>query len=201
MSWIEFIPYKKAEGKLKELYERVKSTDNNIDNILVAHSLRPHTLEGHMTLYKSVLHHSNNILPKWYLEAIGAFVSYINQCQYCVAHHLMGMKRLLNDDEKWTAIKDTFENGMPEKHFSGKLLQGLRYARRLTRQAHTIQEQDIEDLRLIGFTDGEILEVNQVVAYFNYANRTVLGLGINTNGDELGLSPNNTDDPNNWNHK
>ena len=33
------------------------------------------------------------------------------------------------------------------------------------------------------FSDGEILEVNQVLSYFNYINRIVLGLGISLKGD------------------
>ena len=45
-----------------------------------------------------------------------------------------------------------------------------------------------------------ILELNQVTSYFNYANRTVLGLGVSTEGDELGLSPGDSDDPKNWHH-
>ena len=52
-----------------------------------------------------------------------------------------------------------------------------------------------------GFSDGEVLEINQVVSYFNYANRTVLGLGCDTTGDILGLSPGNSSDPNDWSHK
>ena len=48
--------------------------------------------------------------------------------------------------------------------------------------------------------DGEILEINQVAAYFAYANRTVLGLGINTEGDDIGLSPGDSSDPDNWSH-
>ena len=44
-------------------------------------------------------------------------------------------------------------------------------------------------------------EINQVVAYFNYANRTVLGLGVDVEGDILGLSPSNSSDENNWNHQ
>ena len=59
----------------------------------------------------------------------------------------------------------------------------------------------MESLRSVGFDDGEILEVNQLVSYFNYVNRTVVGLGVNTDGDILGLSPNESDDPNNWSHK
>ena len=41
---------------------------------------------------------------------------------------------------------------------------------------------------------------NQVVAYFAYANRTVLGLGVNKSGDIIGLSPNDGEDIDNWNH-
>lgn len=51
------------------------------------------------------------------------------------------------------------------------------------------------------FSGGEILEINQVVSCFNYANRTVLGLGVHTKGGILGLSPNNSDDPENWAHE
>lgn len=62
------------------------------------------------------------------------------------------------------------------------------------------QETSVAALRQAGFSDGEILEINQVTAYFNYANRTVLGLGCSTKGDVLGLSPNNSDNPDDWNH-
>ena len=201
MSWIQKVSYDKAKGTLKKLYDRVKGPENNIDNILAAHSLRPHTLTGHMSLYKSVLHSSSNTLPKWYLEAIGVYVSCLNKCTYCVDHHLEGLKRLLNDEKESKSMIDSLNNGMPEKHFTGKYLQGIRYAKRLTCEAETIQEQDIEDLRLMGITDGEVLEINQVVSYFNYANRMVLGLGITTYGDTLGLSPNNSNDPESWNHQ
>ena len=60
---------------------------------------------------------------------------------------------------------------------------------------------DIDELLKEGFSEGEVLEINQVTAYFNYVNRTVLGLGVNTEDDILGLSPNNSSDENNWNHQ
>ncbi len=59
---------------------------------------------------------------------------------------------------------------------------------------------DIDALRSAGFNDGEILEINQVTAYFAYANRTILGLGIDTDGDIIGLSPGDSSDPGNWSH-
>ena len=57
MTWINTIPQEQASGRLQKLYKRVQNADGNIDNILLAHSLRPHTLEGHMSLYKNVLRH------------------------------------------------------------------------------------------------------------------------------------------------
>ena len=61
-------------------------------------------------------------------------------------------------------------------------------------------ENDIEMLRRAGLDDGQILEINQVVSYFCYANRMVLGLGIHTEGDIIGLSPGDSSDPDNWSH-
>jgi alkylhydroperoxidase family enzyme len=49
-----------------------------------------------------------------------------------------------------------------------------------------MREQDIETLRQEGCTDTEILEINQVVAYFNYSNRVLNGLGVTTEGDTVG---------------
>ena len=200
MTWITSIPYEDATGSLKRLYDRVKGPENNVDNIMLAHSLRPHTMEGHMTIYKYVLHHPRNQLPKWYLEAIGVYVSQLNRCNYCLDHHLAGMVRLLDDAERADAVSAAFKVGDLSAGFNNKELAGLEYVAKLTQRPTDLAEEDIERLRSAGFDDGEILEINQVTAYFAYANRTVLGLGINTDGDVIGLSPGDSSDPDNWSH-
>ncbi|OED48074.1 alkylhydroperoxidase [Flavobacteriaceae bacterium (ex Bugula neritina AB1)] len=200
MSWIKEISYENAIGQLKKIYDRVKGPDNNIDNVLSIHSLRPHTLIGHMGLYKNVLHNSNNTLDKWYLETLGIYTSLLNKCDYCIDHHSAGLKRLLVDDIKYQKIIDSLTANQPELFFSGQYLQGLKYAEQLTLSHQNISEYDIMALKKVKFSDGEILEINQVVSYFNYVNRTVIGLGVNTDGDIIGLSPNNSNDAENWSH-
>jgi len=201
MSWIKTINYREANSKLKRIYDKVKGPNNNIDNVLLIHSLRPHSLTGHMSLYKNVLHNSNNKIPKWFLETIGVYVSFLNACDYCVTHHFTGLKRLVNDDKKSEEILNSIRNDTLNQVFDLKQLSGLKYAKKLTLNLGEIDENDIIDLKKFDFTDGEILEINQVTSYFNYVNRTVVGLGVNLSGDILGLSPNDSDDPNNWNHK
>ena len=200
MSWIKTISYQDAQGALKKLYERIKGPDNNVDNVLSIHSLRPHTLKGHMALYKAVLHHADNTLPKWYLETLGVYVSYLNKCDYCVDHHSAGLKRLLADDEKYDKLVKNLKAETAENSLEGKWLDGISYAKQLTFSANSINQESISALKKAGFTDGEVLEINQLAAYFNYVNRTVVGLGVNTKGDILGLSPNDNNDPNNWSH-
>ena len=200
MTWIDTISYDDAEGALRDLYDRVKGPDDNVDNIMLAHSLRPHTMTGHMTLYKYVLHHPGNTLPKEYLEAIGVYVSALNKCDYCVEHHFAGMSRSLGDAKRANSIRRALARQKPGDAFEGAELAGLNYARKLTTAADLVTRADIATLRDAGLDDGQILEINQVTAYFCYANRTVLGLGVNTDGDIIGLSPGDSEDPENWSH-
>lgn len=201
MAWITTIDFASATGKLKELYKRVTGPDNNVDNIMMMHSLRPHTMEGHMAIYKYVLHHRDNTVPKWFLETIGTYVSYLNKCDYCFEHHFVGLKRNLKDDIRADSIRAAITSQqIANAPLNVKELAALEYAGKLTTTPARMIENDIKRLRTVGYTDGEILEINQVTAYFSYANRTVLGLGCSLDGDIIGLSPNNSNDENDWNH-
>ena len=85
-------------------------------------------------------------------------------------------------DRIFTALKAQ----RPEEVFDGKELALLRYAAKLTTGVGRMVRSDYEVLKLAGCTDGEILEVNQVCAYFNYSNRLLNGLGCTTDGDVIG---------------
>ena len=201
MTWIKTIPHAEATGRLKASYDRVAGPGGQIDNILAAHSLRPHTLDGHMALYKSVLHHMGNQLPRTLLETLGVYVSLLNGCAYCIEHHYAGLLGLTGDDERCARIRAALEAKRPEDVFEGKDLAALRYTAALTLDPAGLGESAVNDLRTAGLSDGEILEVNQVTAYFAYANRTVLGLGVSAEGEKLGLSPCAVDDPDDWSHR
>lgn len=178
MAWITAVNYEDADERLQSLYDRVRMPDGTIDNVLLVHGLRPHTLEGHLSLYRSVLHHSGNSLPKWFLEALGVWVSSLNGCDYCVSHHARGMMRLLNDDDRGAAILQAIDDrtfGVAPLDAAQKA--ALSYAEILTVRPSDVDEHLIEMLKKTGLDDGEILEINQVCSYFAYANRTVLGLG------------------------
>lgn len=200
MAWIKTIDFDNATGKLKQIYKRVAGPSGKIDHILKSHSLRPHTLEGHMKLYKNVLHHNGNEHPKALLEALGVYVSLLNDCSYCVEHHYQGYKRLLNDNARAEAVRKAMEDSNLSSVFNESECLLFNYAKTLTKTPTEIAKTTIEQLRTAGWDDGKILEANQVIAYFNYANRTVLGLGVELEQSDIGLSPNDNDDEDNWGH-
>ena len=201
MAFITVIPPEEASGRLEKIYRQVKSPEGQVDNVLQVHSLRPHTLTGHMAIYKAVLHHTSNVLPEWYLEAVGVLVSQLNRCVYCASHHAAGLKRLLEAES--LSFEDYFaalQLDVPGEPFTTREQQGLVYTSKLTQSPGEIKEADINALRKAGFDDGEILELNQVSAYFAYANRTVSGLGVNMEGEVLGQSPPTDGDDSGWSH-
>ncbi|MEL7534829.1 MAG: alkylhydroperoxidase, partial [Bacteroidota bacterium] len=92
------------------------------------------------------------------------------------------------------------ENPSQSEAFNEKERLGLAYAYKLSRSPQELSKNSITALQNAGFLDGEIVELNQVVSYFNYANRTVLGLGVSIEGDIIGLSPSDITDSENWSH-
>lgn len=91
-----------------------------------------------------------------------------------MTHHRRGLRRLLRDD----ALADRIETDFETAGLSEKRLAMLRYAVKLTRAPHTVDESDVVRLRDNGFTDTDILHVAEVVGYYAYANRIADGLGI-----------------------
>jgi len=206
MAFIKVIHPEQAEGALQELYRLVRGPGGQVDQVLQIHSLRPHTMKGHMALYKAALHDTRNELPGWYLECIGVLVSRLNQCDYCDVHHSMGLKRQLRREKlDYTAydraIDRVLEGQEEVAPLTAQERAGLEYAIKLTRTPGEIVPADIEVLRQTGFSDGCILEINQVAAYFAYANRTVTGLGVDTEGESLGMAPPDNSDSSDWHHE
>ena len=185
-AWIKMIKDDEADETLKLFFDRVRTPHGTVDNVMRAHSLRPHTMDGHVVLYKSVLHNPDNTLPFWFLEVVASYVSILNNCDYSLRHHFTNARRLIGDDARANAVRAALDAHRPEDAFDGKELALLVYAGKLTTEVGAMAEADIGAVRAASADDGEILEVNQVCAYFNYSNRLLNGLGVTTEGDIIG---------------
>ncbi len=155
--WIESIDPASATGELKELYDRIAGARGGVAQIHQAQSLNPKVLATHFKLYKAVMFQPSP-LSRADREAVAVAVSRANSCNYCAAHYGAALDQL--------GARST----LPPAVFD--------WAARLARNPETASREDVEALRAAGLTDRAILDAVLTVAYFSYANRLVMALGL-----------------------
>jgi len=185
-AWISMIEDADADEHLLDTLKLARTPHGTVDNVMRVHSHRPNTMRGHVVLYRAALHDDANTLPTWLQETISSYVSILNKCDYSLANHWANARHLINDESRADAIEQALHDDKPESVFEGKELALLNYARKLTIAPATMVEEDVVSLRVAGLDDGQILEANQIVGYFNYVNRLLNGLGVTTDGDTVG---------------
>ncbi len=185
-AWIRMISDEDANTDLKDILDLARTPHGTVDNVMRVHSLRPNTMKGHVVLYRACLHDQANTVPMWFQEVISSYVSTLNTCPYSYANHWANARHLIGDDARADRIEAALQAHRPQDAFDGAQLEALIYAEKLTVSPGSMIETDVTALRDAGWTDGEILEINQIVGYFNYANRLLNGLGVTTQGDVVG---------------
>ncbi len=185
-AWISMISDADADDDLLDALKLARTPHGTVDNVMRVHSHRPNTMRGHVALYRAALHDNTNTLPEWLQETISSYVSILNTCPYSLANHWANARHLIADDAKADAIEQALHSGILETVFAGSELALLNYARKLTLHPGQMKQSDVEALKATGLSDGEILEANQIIGYFNYVNRLLNGLGVSTEGDTVG---------------
>ncbi len=175
-----------ASDELLDTLKLARTPHGTVDNVMRVHSLRPNTMKGHVVLYRAALHDDSNTLPEWLQETISSYVSILNKCPYSLANHWANARHLIGEPKRADAIEKALHRQKPEDAFDGAELALLVYAEKLTLSPGAMIKSDVETLRALGVDDGQILEANQIICYFNYVNRTLNGLGVSTDGDIVG---------------
>ena len=93
-----------------------------------------------------------------------------------MAHHAAGLVRLTKNAKLARDLKADYTSADLTPRQRGM----LDYAAKLTRAPGAMREDDVIALRALGFADRDILDINQVTAYFAYVNRVADGLGVVT---------------------
>src|SRR6056297_414481 len=182
MPYIKTIEPGDATGELKEIYENLVQTRGKLAEIHKIQSLNPEALTAHMDLYMAVMF-GKSPLKRYQREMLGVVVSAANKCDYCINHHEQALLAYWKDEERVKMLAN------PDKRESASLSKGelllCRYADQLTKLPSENTSQIIQKIKDTGFTDRAVLDATQVVAYFNFVNRMVLGLGVTFTADEI----------------
>lgn len=173
MAYIRVVDEDEAEGELFTLYDEVQRTRGRVSNVLSVQSLHPRAMKRHLDLYMELLY-GKGALSRLQRELIAVVVSAANGCDYCVAHHSDALLKYAKDPAlvKQVAADHTKLDLPPADRALSD------YAHGLTVAPATGRREAVEALRSAGFNDEAILLATEIVAYFNFVNRLVHGLGV-----------------------
>ena len=186
MSWIDELPEDHARARLeRSLKGAVDPELGRPANVIKAHGLLPPVLDAHMALYRRVVK-AAEVLPQSLREGVAVAVSARNDCFYCSIHHRVSMVRALeregSDIDGRRLGNALIGHGRRREPLPGdtpdRLVAMVEYAMHLTETPGAMTPEHLAPVRAAGLRDVEIAELNQVVAYFNYVNRIVMGLGV-----------------------
>ncbi|HBR56702.1 MAG TPA: peroxidase [Blastocatellia bacterium] len=174
MAFIRVINEHEAEGRLKEIYDDLVEKRGKIAEVHKIQSLNPETIVNHMDLYMSIMF-GQSPLKRVQREMIAVIVSAANRCVYCQAHHAAAVNHYWKDEGRVGLLRSDYTQ-LDLSPLDRRLCD---YARALTiSPGEDTEKAFIAPLRDSGLDDRGILDATLVIAYFNFVNRIVLGLGV-----------------------
>lgn len=179
MSWIEEVAADDAGEELAAVYSELVKKRGGVSSLLRVQSLNPAVMQSHLDLYMSIMFGRSG-LTRGEREAVAVVVSATNDCAYCVRHHVEALRHFMDDEEtlEMLATADGLETLEP------RLSNIVRHAEKLTSAPSAMTESDLGELRAVGLSDRDILDLTLVTSYFNFVNRIAQGLGVESTSEE-----------------
>lgn len=172
--WIKTLEENEATGVLTEAYDRQKGARGRVEDFTKLGSLYPDLSRVRLSLYK-VVDDCPSRIPEWAKHAIALTTSVLNQTPHCASGLGEKVKQAGMEQKLVDAI---YADPLGARTGDDAVDALLEYVRRLVVASWEITENDIQELRRHGWDDLDILDANNISAYYCYINRVANGLGL-----------------------
>ena len=174
--WVETIAWDDADGVLKEAYDWQAERLGEPTEFTMLGSLYPDIVMERLRLYRSV-EGCPSALDDRERQLAAYVTSLLNGTTHCASGLRVKLRTLAVDAHVMAAI-ETY----PSAPATGddRLDAILAYAACLTGEPRSIDRGHVDAFRAAGLSDLDIVDLNNIVAYYNYINRVANGLGLFT---------------------
>lgn len=150
-----------APAASQPLLQAVKKMLGVVPNLfrLVANS--PAALEGYLGMMSAL---NKGELPAATRERIALTVAEINGCSYCLSAHTYLGKNVAKLDDAELALNRTGKSNDPKADAA------LKFAALVTHSRGHVSETDLRAVKAAGYTDAQIIEIVQHVAFNTWTN-------------------------------
>lgn len=174
MAWIETIGWDESEGQLRDAYDWQAASLGEPAEFTMLGSLYPAIVEERLRLYRAVEACPSD-LSQIERQAAALVASTINGTDHCASGLRLKLASLgLADDIIAAIVADPISVTTGDTRLDAIVA----HAAKLTVRPTEMTEGDVEALRVVGLSDLDVLDLNNMVAYYNYINRVVMGLGL-----------------------
>ncbi len=183
ISWFPVVERDSLSEETRALFDQVEEKLGFVPNVFRAFAWREPRMLKWKAHFDDVMAPSPG-LGKAEREMISVVVSMQNQCLYCLTSHGFALRAILKDPAKGERITlDYRRAGLTEKQMAM-----LDFAVKLTLDPVTVAEEDVDDLRAVGFSDEDTWDIVEVTAMFNFTNRLMSGTGVLPNPEYHGMA-------------
>jgi uncharacterized peroxidase-related enzyme len=107
-------------------------------------------------------------------ELISAFVSGLNECEFCYNAHTVYAETYGIDQSAFDGLLDDVNTA----NIPNKMKPVLNYAKKLTLKPHSLNQSDVDAVYDAGWNEEALHDIIAVIALFNFMNRIIIGAGI-----------------------
>ncbi|MGA2653214.1 MAG: carboxymuconolactone decarboxylase family protein [Terracidiphilus sp.] len=164
MSRISRLDRSEVTPDMAALYDKAFAQRGNVPNMFRVMAHRPEIFATMQAHFAAVL--NTGTVSTKLKELIIVRTSQVNVTPYCLASHTLLAKGLGWSDDQLAHLAD-----WPQRNdFTPAEKAALRLAETVTRDAHTVTDDQFAELRTF-YSEGEIVELLCAIGLFNYFNR------------------------------
>ena len=163
---------------IRETILVVQKKSGFVPNVFLALANRPDEFRAFFA-YHDALMEKESGLSKGEREMIVVATSAHNQCIYCVVAH----GAILRIREKNPQLADQISSNYRKADITPRQKAMLNFALKVSKSSYEISNDDIEDMRELGFSNDDIWDIGAISALFALSNRMANLTGMRPNDE------------------
>jgi uncharacterized peroxidase-related enzyme len=172
MARVKLLDPEESEGRVREVFDRVRAYYHMVPGLQQALCYLPETTNSLWDLSLAVAGEGN--IREELKRVFFAVTAHEVECEYCVAAHMLALL-----GKQWTQ-EECVEVilGKPSPRLDDKENAAVDFARLVARQPHAITDQQTDALRAVGWSDSEIVEIVACVALMRFTTTVASALDV-----------------------
>ena len=161
------VPDSPAEADIKKYFDKCAEKIGFVPNVIKGYAARPARWRAVVAMYHARMDKDGSKLSPLEREMIAVVVSSVNRCYYCLVAHGQAVRKLSGDPELGEMLVMNYRVAELSKRQRAM----LDFAWKLTETPSRVEEPDRAALRAAGFSEEEIWDIGETVAFYNFSNR------------------------------